>query len=135
MIIAFVSCVSKKQKGNHKASEIYTSNLFKKSFAYAKKISHKIIILSAKYGAINPDEIITDYDLTLNTFSEKEKKIWAFKVYQNISKFIKSEDEIIWLCGENYCKYLRVILKNKQTKPIKGLGIGKQLKFYKEGLK
>lgn len=37
----------------------------------------------------------------------------------------------MFLCGENYCKYLKMIYKNSTT-PLAGLKMGKRLKWLKE---
>ncbi len=40
-------------------------------------------------------------------------------------------DEFVFLAGERYRKYLLPLLKNVSV-PLQGMGIGKQLAFYKE---
>ena len=134
MQIAFISCVSKKQNGKHKAKDLYISDLFKKSFKYTSKNYSKVYILSAKYGLISPDDFIKNYDLTLNNFTEKQKQEWSKKVMLQLKNKIQLTDELFFYCGENYRKYLIKWLPNNKHIPLKGLGIGKQLKWYKERL-
>lgn len=129
MKIALISCVSKKINTTTKAKDIYISPLFKKSYNYAILNNYKIYILSAKYYLLKPDDIITNYNLTLNNFNELEKKKWAFKIYNQLSQEIDINDEIVWLCGYNYKKYLNRLIKNKQIDPLKGLSIGKRLQW------
>lgn len=134
-MIFLISCVSKKAENKTEAKNLYISDLFKKSYQYAKKIGggqEKIFILSAKYGIIKDTEIIEPYNLSLNNFTEKQRKEWAKKVYYKLIEFITPDDEIIFLAGENYIKYLRIVLKNKKSEPLKGLGIGKRLKYLKK---
>ena len=67
--IFLISCVSKKAKNKTEAKNLYISELFKKSYNYAKKIGggkEKIFILSAKYGVIKDTDIIEPYNITLN---------------------------------------------------------------------
>ena len=65
--IALISCVSKKQKGSTPRKEsIYISDLFKKSYRYCEKFDSRYI-LSAKYGLVEENEVISNYDLTLNS--------------------------------------------------------------------
>lgn len=115
-----------------KAKDIYISPLFRKSLNYASKTCSKIYILSAKYGLLRMDDIISPYNETLNQKTEHKKKVWASKVHQQTQKEgISTEDEIMFLCGENYCKYLKMIYKNSTT-PLAGLKMGKRLKWLKE---
>ena len=132
----FIGCVKKKNAGRLKAKNKYASALFKYELAYAKKfVSEKdIYILSAKYGLITLDTVIDDYDLTLKYFSERQRKEWAYKVIMQANKFgINKNDEIIFLCGEHYSKYLKRYYKNHKD-PTQGLCMGKTLKFYKDNI-
>lgn len=72
----FLSCVSKKRDYPCFASDMYISDLFKKSLMYATKIteSKNIYILSAKYGLLELNQQIEPYELTLNTMNKKAEK-------------------------------------------------------------
>lgn len=132
----FLSCVSKKRNHPCLTSEMYVSDLFKKSLAYAKKIteSTNIYVLSAKYGLLRLDEEIVPYELTLNTMSKKERKEWAEKVLKQCEeKGISFDEEIVFLCGKKYREFLIDKFPNS-TIPLKHLGIGQQLAFYKNEL-
>ena len=66
--------------------------------------------------------------------SEKERKVWAYKCYTQLKlKNVNFEEEAVFLCGLNYNKYLIRKFKNGKY-PLKHLGIGKQLGFYKKML-
>lgn len=131
--IVLISCVSVKLSHKARAEELYISPLFKYGLAYAKKLQpDKIYILSAKYGLLELDEIIEPYNITLNTMSSTEIKIWSEKVLSKLKEKVNLDvDQIIFLAGENYRKYLIPHIKNYFI-PLKGLGIGKQLKYLKE---
>lgn len=130
--IVLVSCVSKKNRGTHKAKDLYASPLFRKAYEYAESLNpDKIFILSAKYHLLDPEAIVEDYNMTLNTFSAAERKEWANVVLE--------QDEIIFLAGKNYWqeliasgkvrKYERPYLDNN----LKGMGY--ILKFLNDALK
>ncbi len=133
-----IGCVKTKKEGRLKAVDKYNSPLFKKELEYAKKICNNvndIYILSAKYGLIELDKIIDDYNLTLNNFSEKEKKKWAVSVIIQSRKYnFKKDEEIIFLCGNNYSKYLKMYFTNYKD-PTQNLSLGNTLKWYNEKLK
>lgn len=78
-MIIFIYCVKLKKNKKCKAEELYISDLFKKSLAYAKKQKpNKIFILSAKYGVLELKDIIEPYEVTLNKLNKQEKKKWAY---------------------------------------------------------
>jgi len=131
--IVLISCASKKKLEKAKAKDLYISLLFKLNLEYAKSLKpDKIFILSAKYGLLDLEEGIEPYDLTLNKIKDKEIKIWADKVLEQLKEKVDlKQDEIIFLAGEKYRKYLIPEIKNYKI-PLKNLGIGKQLKFLKE---
>ena len=130
-IVILISCGKSKQNYPCKAKDMYIGVLFRKSLQVAEKIHpNKILILSAKYGAIPLTKEITPYNITLNNFNEKGKKTWARKVIKQLTEAgVKKEDELIFLAGENYRKYLMEIYKNSKC-PVAGLTLGKQLSLY-----
>ena len=66
---------------------------------------------------------------------EQDRKRWAHRCYTQLqSKGIDFAEKTIFLCGNNYRKYLMRMFKDAEA-PLKELGIGKQLKFYKNHIK
>lgn len=130
--VVLISCVSMKLNKKSKAKDLYISPLFKMNLAYAKLLKpKKIFILSAKYGLVDLDEIISPYNLTLNTMKVKEIQMWAERVKTQMKgKIDFKRDEIIFLAGERYRKFLMPLFKTTRV-PLVGLGIGRQLKFLK----
>lgn len=136
MKIILISCASKKLENKAKAKEIYISPLFRLNMKYAKSLKpDKIFILSAKYGLLDLEQEIEPYNLALNNLKEEEIKLWAEKVLENLKKQADLDsDEFIFLAGDKYRKYLLPKIKNYKI-PLKGLGIGRQLKFLRENAK
>ena len=80
-MIVFLSCVKLKRNSPCKARNMYISDLFQKSLAYAMQLNPRnIYILSAKYGLLGLDDYIEPYNQTLNDMHEDERKRWAYKV-------------------------------------------------------
>lgn len=132
--IALIGCTSKKQDYPCKAIEMYTkSNYFNLKLDYCKKINvDNIFILSAKYGLLEPETIIEPYDLHLGKTSKDYRIKWSQNVLNDLKEKTNLEnDEFIILAGNDYMKYLIEHIPNNYN-PVKGLGIGKQLKFFKE---
>lgn len=132
--IALISCTKSKLGYTCPAIEMYTkSPLFRFKLCYCKKTDvDKIFILSAKYHLLEPDTIIDDYDLTLNNFNEEEKINWSEIVLDDLkNKTDLKNDEFILLAGKNYVNHLVDYLPNNFN-PVEGLGLGKQLGFFKK---
>lgn len=97
----FISCVKTKRSSRCKAKDMYISPLFKKAYQYALKFvqEDKIYILSAKYGLIHNSQEIEPYEKTLNAERDKERKIWAYNVIQQMKRSNIPLDAQIMLLG------------------------------------
>ena len=77
-MIVFISCVKTKLPYEEMAKNLYCSNYFKTCYRYAQFLNPAhIYILSAKYGLLEPEDVICPYEMTLNNFSLEQKKEWA----------------------------------------------------------
>lgn len=103
-----ISCVSSKLDHRAKAKDLYVSPLFKYNLKYAYALnSDMIFILSAKYGLVDLEEELDPYNQTLNDMKSAQIKLWAERVISNLKKEVNiNNDEIIFLAGERYRKYL-----------------------------
>ena len=130
--IILISCVSKILNKKAKAKDLYVSPLFKFNLRYAQSLKPKnIFILSAKYGLVGLEQMIVPYEKTLNRMKANEIKKWAENIIKQLKKVSNLEkDTFIFLAGEKYREYLIPHIKNYKI-PLKGLGIGKQLKWLK----
>jgi hypothetical protein len=131
--IVLIACVATKKPFRTQASNLYDSTLFKLSYAYAQKLQpDAIYILSAEHGLVHADTEIAPYNKTLLFMPSHERKAWAEKVLSELrTRANLAEDEFIFLAGEKYREHLIPHIKKYQT-PLKGLGIGRQLKRLKE---
>ena len=130
--IILISCVKSKLSHPAKARDLYISDLFRSSLAYAQSLKpDKIFILSAKYGLLELDEQIKPYELTLNTMPAAEVKAWSIRVLASLrQKADLKNDLIIFLAGDKYRKYLIPELAHYQI-PLEGLSFGQQLREMK----
>lgn len=130
----FIACVKTKNSRACKAKDMYISPMFQKAYEYALRNTDEanIYILSAKYGLIHNSEIITPYELTLNTMTDKQRKIWSYNVIQSMKKKgIPLDARIMILGGENYRGYIMQVLKNSFC-PLIGKSMGRILQWYNE---
>lgn len=134
--IVLISCAAMKDSKRRKAKDLYLSALFMKSLAYALKLKpDNIFILSAKHYLLPLDKEIGPYDLSLNDFGVKELEHWAGKTIEQIKEVADVDnDRFIILAGNNYRRFLERYL-NKADVPMRGLTIGKQLRFLNKRVK
>ena len=133
-MIIFLSCVAKKNDHPCCAREMYwPSTWFKSAYLYAaSQKPNAIYILSAKYGLLVPDTIIKPYQKTLCDQSDFELRRWAIMVTEQIRiKNIDLNEKAIFLCGINYRKYIKRLFSDYEE-PVAHLGIGSQVKYFKE---
>ena len=136
-IIALVSCVKTKAAEPRPARSLYTSPLFTFASTYAEKISNQWYVLSAKYGLVDPDEVIAPYEKTLNKMPISERKAWAADVLESLKDFVAPGDEIIFLAGVRYRQDLIRQLESwgcTVSIPMEGLTFGQQLSWLKKQL-
>lgn len=125
--VVLISCAKSKLNHPAKARDLYISPQFQKSFTYANILKpDAIFILSAKYGLVEPDQVISPYEKTLKNLSA-EKRAWAGSVLTSLRQHsdLKS-DLFIILAGQDYRKYLLPELRYF-TIPLEGLSQGRQL--------
>lgn len=135
--IGLISCVSKKKDGSHKAKDLYISSLFFKAKEYAEKNLDKYYILSAKYGLLDPDEVIETYNETLKDKKVDERKKWAEDVFVKLKLLLGKDDEIVFLAGKYYREFLETKLDEigiSYQVPLTNYPIGKQLQWYDKKL-
>lgn len=128
--IVLVSCASKKLGVRARAEDLYVSDLFQKSLAYARSLRPAaIFILSAKHGLVQPDEQIDPYNETLNTMRPPEIMAWSERVLDQLRKRADVEqDHFVFLAGDKYRRYLLPRLRSVDV-PMEGLRIGEQLSW------
>lgn len=126
--IIIVGCSKRKKNYSCKAKEMYSeSPLFRKTITYIEKnYECGYSIISAKYGIISANQIIDPYDSFINNdISEL--------LIENIKNSIFPFKKVIAFCGSKYVKLIRKTCPEVCiVEPLKGMGIGKRLKFLDE---
>jgi hypothetical protein len=128
--ICLVSCVGAKRAIPAPAKALYRSDWFIKAHAHAEATGTQWFILSAKHGLIQPDEVISRYEQTLNTMGIAERRDWARIDHGQMDKQMPNAVRIAFLAGQRYREFLMDHLSNRaQTVdvPMAGLRIGEQL--------
>jgi hypothetical protein len=129
--LILVSCCGQKLKGTHPAGHIYQSQLFNAAARYAKAAGKQWAILSAKHGVVFPDQVISDYDLTLSKLSADSQLYWRIKVIHQLRARGFAGKSIEVLAGEAY-EFCNLDGFDDTVKfPLRGLGIGHRLAWFK----
>lgn len=63
--LLLVSCSARKIRGRTRAANLYRGVLFRLALKYAKRNGLSVMILSAKYGFVHPDQILDYYNQKL----------------------------------------------------------------------
>lgn len=130
--IYLVSCVSKKKPGPCAAKDIYISHWFKKARAYAENAGDAWYILSAYYGLLHPDRVVSSYNITLNRMSLRERRAWADGVLRELRQVLRVGDKVVILAGQRYRQFLEDGIRALGVSvgiPMEGLRIGEQLRW------
>ena len=116
-----------------RAKDLYAGALFTKSMDYAKTLNpDEIFILSAKYGLLDPDDLIETYNNTLVNKTAQVKRDWSNAVLDKLKEICNlNNDTFIFLAGTAYYKYMVSSLNNVEI-PLEGLRIGEKLQKLNE---
>ena len=136
--ILLVGCVKGKCDHKSQAKDLYDSMLWDYRHKYAEQSICPWYILSAKHGLLCPDKEIKPYNQTLSKRSECRE--WSRRVLQELKKEVPTlQGKTIEIhAGEDYIKYgLEEGLREAGAhvhRPLKGLRIGLQYRWYKKCL-
>lgn len=134
--VVLVSCVGKKLAEPARAADLYQSTWFKKARAYAEAMGDRWYILSAKHGLIRPGQLISPYDLTLNSMSKSERWEWAWQTWAwSTPELNPLKDELIMLAGRRYRGFLVPWWEARGfvvRVSMRGMKIGQQLRWLAE---
>jgi len=132
--LVLVSCCGEKLEGSHRAEDLYQSQLFKASAAWAKANGKEWAILSAKHGLVWPDQVIESYDLKLSGPDSRQylKPNYYRKVCTAIGDYRNrvSCPKIAVLAGKDYLEPFQY--EPNTSFPLAGKGIGQRLQFLKK---
>jgi hypothetical protein len=125
------------------AATLYTSQLFRKSLAYARAITteDRIRILSAEHGALRTTDEIGTYDASIVRLGRPEREAWGERTRAALrSSFGQAPADVIVLAGEKYVQALGGVLGLKDRPwfvetPLDGMMVGQRLRWLTEQLR
>ncbi|MGV3526506.1 MAG: DUF6884 domain-containing protein [Candidatus Sericytochromatia bacterium] len=135
--VALVACCGKKKALPMPAGEMYCSDLFKKSKAYAELVCGSWFILSAKYGLVDPAHELECYNLSLDDLTQAQRLVWSEQVARDIQAAVPVGTLLVLLAGGKYVAQLMPLLEQAGysiAQPLKGKAIGQQKQWLKAQL-
>ena len=127
-MIGLVACCKSKLAEPARAEDLYRSPLFRKARAYCLAHYPRWFILSAKFGLVDPGQIIAPYDCTLLDQDKSARVEWGQLVYRQLAALGLAGDTFVAHAGKAYITPLAD--KLQITTPLAGLGIGQQMAWY-----
>jgi hypothetical protein len=135
---ALIPCSKKKADRPCPAQEMYwPSQLFRGAVQVAEATGQGVLILSAMYDVLWPTDEITPYDLTLARWHRADRYDWAGRVLYELRPIIRPGDRVVSYLGALYAEYVVPGLRRNGyvvEEPLKGLGQGKRLAWFKRQL-
>jgi hypothetical protein len=128
--IGLVACGKGKLDRPAPARELYNGALFRKASAYCEATYDRWLILSAKHGLIDPETVVEPYDLSLSHLDHAGRRAWAERVVAELRRRNLLDAEFYLHAGEKYARPLEPLL-GATNRPLRGLGIGRQLAWYR----
>lgn len=131
--MGLIACSRSKSQEATQAKDLYQGDLFKKSRKYLELIGIRYVILSAKLGVVEPEEVIEPYDCTLKDKSFRERSRWAREVAHKIEEIEPRGGSLLVLAGKRYRKFADYLPVGKYSLevPLAGKGIGQQQAWLK----
>lgn len=136
--LVLVGCVKRKQACPAPAKALYTSGLFQKRAAFARKFGREWFILSALHGLVRPEDMLEPYDVTLNDQAVVERRTWARQVEETLLPHLQAGDQLVLLTGAKYGEFLTPSLERQGFTVINPLarvaGLGPQQNWLKRAV-
>jgi len=135
--VVLVGCSKSKALGSAPARHLYTSDLFRKSVAYAECRGLPWAILSALHGLVLPDEVLEPYDFSamkLKAGGSASLRVWGDKVAAQLEAAFPRAHFVL-LAGTLYRAAVAPLGTSRYTEPMAGLEIGERLQWLKREIR
>lgn len=91
MKIGLITCTKHKQEGTWPAELLYNSLGFAEHLAYAKNHYDQVFIVSARYGLVDLEQILPQYDRALVLLDDEEQNAWAIFVVACVRQYLRKQ--------------------------------------------
>jgi hypothetical protein len=90
--VAIIPCTSQKAATGGPAREVWSGAHFQLVLAHAEWFYDKVLIMSYKYGLIEPGFVIEPYDINIKYAPAAAKLKWWYKLQGQIRELVQEED-------------------------------------------
>jgi len=100
--VAIVACTKRKHSTPARAIDLYdASPLFRLSVAAARREHLPVLVLSTKYGLVEPDTVLQPYEADLQHMSASRRSTWQATVAEQARALIgnRGVEEVICFAG------------------------------------
>ena len=113
-----IGCSREKLSTATSARDLYRSHRFQSCLALARSLAIPFVILSGKFGVVEPDQVVEPYDLDLADLPEAERRSWAETAIDQLALQAKGR-KVSVLAAETYARPLiEANLDRRQPLPI-----------------
>jgi hypothetical protein len=135
--VVLLGCVKLKLDHRAPAKDLYASPLWNGRHAYAEAASCPWLILSAKYGLLDPEQLVAPYDVALADLSVSAQRAWGERVVGALQARFGSLDGVTFEvhAGAAYRAAIAQRLRElgaSVEQPLLGLTLGRQLSWYRK---
>jgi len=132
--IVLVGCSSSKAASARRAAELFTGATFAKARAHALATGCPWYVLSAKWGLLDPDELVAPYDVYLADRPTQYRTAWGAWVVAQLADRHDLRGAVVEVhAGDAYCRPLAGPLAAAGAtlhEPLVGLRQGERLAWY-----
>lgn len=134
---ALLACSAGKLDRPAPARELYTGQLFRLSLQVAEALADTVLVLSAKHGVVELEQVLEPYDLSLADLEKHQREQWGANVVTDLLRRFGVKDrtsrpegvavgaDVLCLAPQSYVSALGFWYVCP-AQPLKGLGIGQQ---------
>lgn len=132
--VVLVGCSQTKAPVASPARDLFTGPLFRKARARAERSGVPWYVLSAKFGLLDPDEVVSPYDVYLGDRPAQYRTAWGRWVVAQLAERRPLDGVVVEVhAGRSYCEPLREALAENGAlleEPLTGLRQGERLAWY-----
>ncbi len=134
-LVILVGCVKTKRDEPAEARSLYVSPLFLRRRVYAEEAATRWFVLSAEFGLVAPDEVISPYDTYLPDMDPAYRRAWGSWCVARLAHLVGDlRGKVVEIhAGEAYVSSIREPLESRGARlrtPLEGLRQGEQLAWY-----
>jgi hypothetical protein len=89
--IAIIPCTNQKSSTPGKARDVWVGNHFQLTLAHAEMFYERVLVMSYKYGLIDPDFQIEPYDIDIRHAKAAERLRWWLALREQIGELCEQE--------------------------------------------